>query len=186
MSPPQNVRVPLHTRRTLSTHLKPAKPAPLSSKKGSTYTPSKKSPAAKASLGWSKSTGKRDMGMEQEEDDMTGLPQFWCVLDNLSICVLARHTNTDIVLLVRSRSSPQEIRYCIAQRGMRYVRTRGERLYLTSVIAAVKRITTSRLRNQYYRRRCLLSGPAGRRRYLVMTQHRKAHLTPQPRDVLHR
>lgn len=76
MSPPQNARAALNARRVLP-NTKSSKPAPLTTKKGYTGAPSKKSPTSKSSPGWSKSSGKREAVVDLEEDDMSGLPQFW-------------------------------------------------------------------------------------------------------------
>ncbi|KAF1344508.1 hypothetical protein BDV97DRAFT_55472 [Delphinella strobiligena] len=76
MSPPQNARTSLHTRRALPAHARAAKPPPLVSKKSSTGLPPKKSPTTRTNPSWSKNIGNREVETDTEEDDMTGLPQF--------------------------------------------------------------------------------------------------------------
>ncbi|KAL1305865.1 hypothetical protein AAFC00_004015 [Neodothiora populina] len=73
MSPPQNTRPP---RRALPVHTKPARPAPLVTRKSNTCLPPKKSPICKSSPGSSKSAAKREAEVNPDDDDMAGLPQF--------------------------------------------------------------------------------------------------------------
>lgn len=79
MSPPQQ-----HARHTTSntrrpaTHARPLRPPPLGPRKNSHSGQNKKSPVCIKTGGTSsKNTQKRESGVDPEEEDMAGLPQFW-------------------------------------------------------------------------------------------------------------